>query len=405
MARRNTGSVKQKRPGVFMVTLDISQARRPTTRDWKEAVGRLRRSVTVEGTREDAERKLHEMQVEADTGAMPTTDVTLNALLDWWLEAVVRPEHKTATWETYRRHCRLYIRPALGSMKIADIQPHHVRQFQNRMLEKLAPVTVKLSRQVLNQAMEDARRNRLIPENPATYREVKGPKEKRPTVTPPSLDVAQKFLADSKTDGHRFAALYHVLAYTGIRISEALGLTWEDVDVLDKWLLIRNPMEHTDTYGLRHGTPKSESSNRQVPIDAGTIDVLMAHRTTQEARREAVGERWDEDDLGLVFPNTTGGFLHRAQPERDMKRYGANLTPHKLRHFYATMIVEKTSRIDLARDLLGHSSMATTGRYYLHPTDKGKRTAVEALVDLLAVPNGNALAPKELEALLSDTEI
>ena len=290
--------------------------------------------------------------------------MTLNALLDWWLEAVVRPEHKTATWETYRRHCRLYIRPALGSMKIADIQPHHVRQFQNRMLEKLAPVTVKLSRQVLNQAMEDARRNRLIPENPATYREVKGPKEKRPTVTPPSLDVAQKFLADSKTDGHRFAALYHVLAYTGIRISEALGLTWEDVDVLDKWLLIRNPMEHTDTYGLRHGTPKSESSNRQVPLDAGTIDVLMAHRTTQEARREAV-----------------------------------------LRHFYATMIVEKTSRIDLARDLLGHSSMATTGRYYLHPTDKGKRTAVEALVDLLAVPNGNALATKELEALLSDTEI
>ena len=213
----------------------------------------------------------------------------------------------------------------------------------------------------------------------------------------------QKLLADTKTDGHRFAAIYHVVAYTGIRISETLGLTWEDLDVIGKWLLIRNPMEHTDTYGLRHGTPKSDSSERQVPLDAGTIDVLMAHRTTQEARREALGERWE--DLNLIFPNTTGGFLHRAQPEREIKRYGASLTPHKLRHFYATMIVEETARLDLVRDLMGHSDMATTARYYLHPTDKGKRTAVEALVDLLDVPIGTALAPKELEALLSDTEL
>ena len=129
----------------------------------------------------------------------------------------------------------------------------------------------------------------------------------------------------------------------------------------------------------------------------------MAHRTAQETRREALGERWE--DLRLVFPNTTGGFIHRAQPERDMKPYGKGLTPHKLRHFYATMIVEKTARIDLARDLLGHSSMAITGRYYLHPTDEGKRAAAEGLADLLTAANGTAMAPQELEALLSDTEI
>ena len=139
MAKRNTGSVKQKRPGVFLVTLDISQARRPTTRDWKAAVGRLRRSVTVEGTREDAERTLHQMQVQADTGTLPTANVTLNDLLTWWLREVVKPEHKTGTWESYSRLCRLHIGPAIGSMQIADIRPHHVRQLQNRLLETLAP--------------------------------------------------------------------------------------------------------------------------------------------------------------------------------------------------------------------------------------------------------------------------
>ena len=62
MGKRNVGAIRQRRPGVFKVTIDISKARQPTYADWHEAVSRLRRSVTVEGTREVAERKLHEMQ-------------------------------------------------------------------------------------------------------------------------------------------------------------------------------------------------------------------------------------------------------------------------------------------------------------------------------------------------------
>ena len=107
MARRNTGSVRQKRPGVFKVTIDISKARRPTYEDWKQAVNRLRRSLTVEGTREDAERALHEMQVQADTGTLPTGKVPVNTWLDYWLKEYVEPDRRSRTVDDYRRQVRL----------------------------------------------------------------------------------------------------------------------------------------------------------------------------------------------------------------------------------------------------------------------------------------------------------
>ena len=105
MARRNTGSVRQKRPGVFKVTIDISKARLPTYEDWKQAVNRLRRSLTVEGTREDAERALHEMQVQADTGTLPTGKVTVNTWLDYWLKEYEEPDRRSRTVDDSRDRC------------------------------------------------------------------------------------------------------------------------------------------------------------------------------------------------------------------------------------------------------------------------------------------------------------
>ena len=418
MARRRTGSIRKRAEGVFEIAVTavrravdeeydrwLRDFRMDTERGVETARRVIRLYETVRGTREDAERRVRELQFEADRGVMPGTGGTVRELLSWWLEQVVRPQRKPATWEAYRRHCRLYVGPALGDMRIKELRPHHVQTFQNELARVLAPKTVTLSRQVLNQAMEEARKNGLISENPATYRDVKGPKQRRPRVDAPAVDEVQKLLADAKRDGDRFACLYHVLAYSGLRIGEALGLTWEDVDVVGRWLLVRNPMEYTQSFGLRHGTPKSEASNRRVPLDARTVDVLMEHRAVQDARREELGARWQ--DVGLVFPNTTGGFMHRTQPARAMKRYGEQLRPHALRHFFATQVVERTGRIDQARDLLGHSNMATTAHFYLHPTEEGKRVAVEALADLMEVPAASIAALPQmdsLEELLSDTE-
>ena len=65
MARRNTGSIRQKRPGVFLVAVDISRVKKLTPKEWASPITRQRRYETVEGTREDAERRLHELQYQA----------------------------------------------------------------------------------------------------------------------------------------------------------------------------------------------------------------------------------------------------------------------------------------------------------------------------------------------------
>ena len=427
MARRRTGSIRQRAEGVFEVAVTVAKQLAveeygrwmrdfrkddermrdtalavvealPPLREW-----RRRRYETVYGTRADAERRLQEMQVENDDSVVPVSAWTLDELIAWWLDQVIRPEQKVTTLETYERYARLYVSKQLGFRRIDELQAYHVRMWQTSMMDAgYKERTIQGMRKVVYGALQEAVKYKWLPENVSRAELVKGPKLSLPRIKVPDVDVVQAMLVESKQQGHRFAALFHVLAHTGMRVSEALGLTWEDVDVLEGRLFVRRPLEDSKRYGLRHGAPKTDASLRTVPVDRGTVDVLMLHRAAQDAAREALGPEWS--DLQLVFPNSSGGFLHRQQVTRELKHFLPNASAHTLRHFFATMIVETTGRIDQARDLLGHSSGAITMRYYLHPVEEGKRDAQAAVGRLLDAPIGGSMADEELTALFVETK-
>ena len=110
--------------------------------------------MAVEGTREDAERALHEMQVP------------VNTWLDYWLKEYVEPDRRSRTVEDYRRQVRLHIGPAMGSHYLHDVRPHHIREFLNRKDKQLSRSSVGKLHQILSGAFKEAWRNNLITDNP-----------------------------------------------------------------------------------------------------------------------------------------------------------------------------------------------------------------------------------------------
>ena len=324
MAKRNVGAIQQKRPGVFKVTIDISKARRPTYDDWQQAVSRLRRSLTVEGTREDAERKLHEMQVQADTGAMPTGKVTLNTYFDYWLQQDVEPNNRPRTVDDYRRQVRVHIGPALGAMYLHDVRPHHLQEFQNRKDKTLSRSSITKLYQILNLAFASAWRNDLIPENPMKKVLRLSPKAQRtPDVL--SMDRVQQIIAEAEAKGDRWHVLYRLLAFTGLRIGEALALEWQHIDVTGKRVLVRQTTTAVAD-GLTLGPPKSAKGRRAIPIDDALVAALLKHREAQDAMREQMGAGYT--DRGLVFPKVrvgqAGELLANRQVERALRTYGTH---------------------------------------------------------------------------------
>ena len=405
MAKRNVGIVQQKRPGVFKVTLDVSKARAKlyAAHAFEAELARMRHVVTIKGTREDAERKLHEMRYQADTGTLPTGKVTLNVWFDYYLREYVAPDRRSRTVDDYRRQVRVHIGPALGTMYLTDVQPHHIREFLNRKDKELSRSSVGKLHQILSGAFKEAWRNNLITDNPVAKTPRLSPKAQRPHDVL-SMDRVQQILADAEARGDRWHVLYRLLAFTGLRIGEALALEWQHIDTVGKRVLVRQTTTMEEG-GLALGPPKSEKGRRAIPINDALVDALLAHMEAQDAMREQMGAGYT--DRGLVFPKVrvgqAGELLASRQVERALRNYGTH--PHALRHFFGTQMFEAGASLLLVSRLMGHANIGITAAIYVHPDAAGDREAIDLLTERMAGVNGTGVAKEELEALLADTNL
>src|SRR5262249_34841573 len=132
--------------------------------------------------------------------------------------------------ESYELQVRHHINPEIGTVRLSNLRPHHVRRLLNRKLESgLSPQTVVHTRTVLNTALRQAIGDRLLSWNPVSS--VKPHKVPRRGYRQFTADQARAFLqAAEKT---RLGAAFAIGLSLGLRRAEVLGLRWCDID-LDK---------------------------------------------------------------------------------------------------------------------------------------------------------------------------
>ena len=401
MAKRNTGSIRQVRPGVHRITVDVTKtsAERYAFNAFEALTARMRQTATVVGSREDAERKLHTMQVAADT-AKPTADWTLGQWLDFWLDTYVA-ELRGGTLKDYTLQVKNHIRPALGAVRLVDLQPLDIQRFQNRLAAGgLGASSVHKVRQVLNGALRQAVNNGLLDKSPVQG--VKTPKREQKKTSAPTVERVQQLLADAVD--HKYFPVLRLMAFTGLRVGEALGLEWEHVDLVGQMVHVEQTVV-TNNGATALGPPKSTKGTRAIPLDDETAAVLTAHRARQDAAREQQGAGFR--DQGLVFPNAHGGPQHTTRILKTVHQFAPELHTHQLRHFFATQLMEAGVALPRVSLLLGHSSVAVTAGFYLHPDEAGDREAIArhaARVGDFPAGNGTRLAREAAESLISATD-
>jgi integrase len=216
----------------------------------------------------------------------------------------------------------------------------------------------------LRAALTHAVRRRLIPHNVASYVEVES--GLRPPVrvwNPQQLGVFLDVL-----DGDRLAALYHVIAYLGLRRGEACGLLWADVDLDGGLLRVSQQLTQVQSR-LVFGPPKSRAGARIISLDTDTVDVLRAHRARQNAERLAFGPHWP--DTGLVFTREDGEPVRPDSISQKFERLLATLPVpriplHALRHTSASIGLASGETLKEISERLGHSSLGITADTYTH---------------------------------------
>jgi integrase len=222
--------------------------------------------------------------------------------LDAWLEAKAAAGLRDNTLFGYRHHVEHFLKPHLGHLRLRDLHPTHVEALLVALgqpqpdRKPLGAASVRRVHATLRSALSSAKRKRLIPYNPAVDLDL--PRVSRPKVRPWQAAELGRFLDVARAD--RLSPVFELMAATGVRRGEALGLRWDDVDLDRADLVVRRqllqvadqPSRRPCPYcGVTHtlvvfGRPKTSSGeDRLVEFDSGTVRVLRAHQEAQEQER------------------------------------------------------------------------------------------------------------------------
>lgn len=366
---------------------------------WTPA-GRPRYRRKTAKTRTGAVDALGDLMREARRVANLPDDISrepLDRYLDGWL-AAIEPSVAARTYESYESAVRLHIKPAVGKVALGKLGPHHVQQMMTDVRGKGLTTMVGYSRTVLGAALEQAVGWGVLDRNVA--RMTRAPRAPQADVD--ALTVAQARQLLDALAGDRLYALYAVAVAIGLRISEALALRWDDIDLDTGVIRVRKQLGRTGEKGDRHYALvdlKRRKSRRDIPLPPFAVRLLADHKRRQAEERLAAGPAWVDGccdgcggtGWGLVFvTNTTrsvGRPLNRTWVLRHLQDaaddHDIDVTFHELRHTAATFLLAQGVPVTEVQDILGHSSITVTKDTYGHLELEHLRDAADKMDALL----------------------
>lgn len=254
----------------------------------------------------------------------------------------------------YRSLLRNHILPTLSEVPLRSISPKNCADWLAKMgRDGVGKTTQKRSVGLMKQIFETALDIEIINRNPASRLKVKEPHkaEKR------FLDYGEVALL-AKSTKFEFHILIWFLALTGLRINEALALKVGDVDLKKGLVNVKRAWIQTDGYKRKLGPTKSGRS-RTVPLDKDFISAVQ-------------GQMVKKMQSDFLFTNSAGKPLEYAWFRKNVFNPAVaaagleGVSPHSLRHTYASLLLDKGAPIPVVSRLLGHASPATTMSIYAH---------------------------------------
>lgn len=318
------------------------------------------------GTREVVRERLLEAQRQAQAGQLVLgRDQALSSYLERWLNDAVRHSVRPKTYEDYDL-CVRRVLPHIGRIRVRALTPEHIQHALGALIERgLAPRTVRQVHMVLRRALKQAVLWRMLASNPSDA--VKPPRADHKEMRTLNEDQIRRLIVATRAT--RQHALWVLLATTGCRLGEALGLQWSDIDFQRSTATIRRALQVQRGIGRTLVEPKSARSRRMVPLPAETLTILAEHRRSRDDDRRQAGDLWQETDF--VFTTPTGGPRNAGNLTRAfqsaLRRAGLpRVRIHDLRHSAATHLLTKGVHPKVVQDLLGHSTIAITLDTYSH---------------------------------------
>ena len=373
---RGEGNVRQRADGRWETRIDLGRG----------IDGKRRQKSVFADTEAQAIAELKKLHGRTIAGhVLNTSTPTVSAFLEDWF-STNSDSWRPSTQRSYRGAIDGHLVKAFGPLRLEQLTPLRIQRWlTDHKQEHGARRRIVLAHAVLRSALAEAKRLHMVSINPAEL--VKVPKPKPRSIAPLTVEEAIAFL--KVAEHHRLGALFSVALACGLRLGEATGLRWDDVDLESGEVRIRQQLQAVSKRLVLQEL-KTEKSRRTLVLPEVFRKALRTHRTRQLEERLKAGPRWV--DSGLVFSTyrtyrdgkglrrKVGAGLHPRNVTRIF--YGlfeaANIPRrrfHDLRHSAASLLIAAGVELVEVSKLLGHAELRTTSDLYTHLV---KQTAAKA---------------------------
>ena len=392
MARQST-----KRKDKDRIVLRKGECQRPNGSydyRWTDQFGK--RHVIYGKTLEELREKEKEVDRDISDGIKAEKrNTTINELFDLWCH--IKRGLKDNTFQNYKYMYNTFVRPKFGKLKISQVKKSDVKRFYNYLADErgLQASTIDSIHTVLHQVFDLAVDDGYIRSNPSerVLKELKQAHcfqtEKRKALTVAEQELFLDYLRNTPRYRHWYS-IFAVMLGTGLRVGEATGLRWCDID-LDEGLIDVN---HTLVYychGPQKGcsfnvnTPKTKAGERVVPMLGFVKEAFLEERENQ--KETGINCKASVDGYtDFIFVNRYGDTQHLGTLNKAIRRIIRDcndaqfeksenpevLLPHfschTLRHTFTTRMCEAGVNIKVIQDALGHADVSTTLGIYADVT-------------------------------------
>jgi integrase len=321
--------------------------------------------------------------------------VTVKQLLDTWLNVTIKNNVKDTTWLIFESLIRIHIIPSIGGIRIMDLQTSHIQKLYNEKLEGgradkiknketgkletkrggLSPKTIKHIHFIMQSALKQAVKEKLVPSNVAEA--VRLPKTIKKEMKTLDIEQVKLFLQVASTDPFykRYYAAYLLELYTGLRRGELLGLRWKDVDFTHGKIKVVQQLVKVGSKHVIRELKTDSSQNRIIAIPTEVAEALKGHREMKKSQYKELG--YDDITIkkelsdGLIFTNELGKILQPRNFVRNFKGAlkASGIDPirfHDMRHTFAVLSLQAGTDVKTLQSDMGHESIKTTLDRYGH---------------------------------------
>ena len=386
---------------------------------------RTKKEAEVAGTKALAEYNNAGLKFEP-------TEISVSDYLDYWLNNYCKMNIADSTMVAYKNIIKNHIKPRIGHYKLKAVNTLILQEMVNDIYVKqgFTKSFMKNIMKVMKGSFKYAKVTaKLIPINPAE--DVSLP-NMSPDAEAEEIIILTKDNVNTILDRFKKApATYYAILtayYTGLRVSEVYGLTWDCIDFENKKLTVNKIAKKIEKEGkvsekgvkrgIRGksttkwylGACKTTSSYRTIDIGDTLLNALKEYKAWQEKNEEEYGELYlkhylkpettetnrkvqriipmQQMDFEIPLEQTLPVFIKENGEFRgsDTIKYaskiinyelGINFNFHALRHTHATMLIEAGVPVKAVSDRLGHGNVRTTLETYVHTTEKMKTEAVD----------------------------